>query len=94
MTRDVSDKYKYLLVTTLADQWLKRQTGNDNVDHAMPNTLRTADRAYGMYDNVYHRNARYSRTTKTGLPLEQIVMKEKAEAYLCTEFHCRLQRQR
>lgn len=34
-------------------------------DYDMPNTLRTAERAYGMYDSVYQRNARYSRTTKT-----------------------------
>lgn len=33
--------------------------------YAMPNTLRTAERAYGMYDSVYQRKARYSRTTKT-----------------------------
>ena len=37
-----------------------------SLGYAMPNTLRTAERAYGMYDKVYQRNARYSRTTKTG----------------------------
>ena len=31
----------------------------------MPNTLRTADRAYGIYDSVYHVYARYSMITKT-----------------------------
>ena len=31
----------------------------------MPNTLRTADRAYGIYDSVYHVYAIYSMITKT-----------------------------
>ena len=30
-----------------------------------PKTLRTAARAYGMYESVYHVKARYSTITKT-----------------------------